>query len=605
MSERAFSLVAIALAILPLQTPRDVREEPKGTAVIAGVVSAADTGRPLRLSQVSLSGDALTANRSFVTGADGRFEFADLPGGRYSLQIYRPGFLRTQYGAKRPNGPGTSVVVTDGQRATDLVVRLTKLASISGTVYDQSGEPVPGVSVEALTYTMRTGVRMLSSVYGKALSTDDRGVYRYAGLDAGDYLMAAGPSRAIGGVRVLAASDIDRALQALASGRLPAENATEKELVSYAPVYFPGTTDLAGAETITLKDGEDRSGIDLHLQFVPTARLDGTIVMPDGQPASNVPLAVKITSVPDSMDLFRVGDPGQARSDAQGRFSFSSVAPGQYEITARVGAPAPSVDPFGQTVTSSPALLFAQSSVIVSGSDATVALTLQPGVTIAGSLVFDGTTKPPTDMRGIRVSLAAPAYAASVGATATQANADGTFRIAGVAPGRFRLAATVPGSSPTSGWALRSAILSTPSGPVDALDAPIEIRLGMNLDNVVMTFTDHPAELSGALQTPAGVVPSDYFIIVFATDRAQWGPQSRRTVMARPTTAGRYSVRNLPPGEYYLAAVTDLLPNEWFDPAFLESLVPSATTLTIGDSEQRVQNLKIGGAYFDPPSRRF
>jgi hypothetical protein len=125
---------------------------------------------------------------------------------------------------------------------------------------------------------------------------------------------------------------------------------------------------------------------------------------------------------------------------------------------------------------------------------------------------------------------------------------------------------------------------------------PVEVRLGQNFDNVVITFTDRPAELSGALQTPAGVVPSDYFIIVFATDRAQWGPQSRRTVMARPTTAGRYSVRNLPPGEYYFAAVTDVLPNEWFDPAFLELLVPAAKKLTIAEGEQKVNDFRISGS---------
>jgi hypothetical protein len=595
MTARLMTSVAIALAILPSQTPRDVRDEPKGTAIIAGTVTASDTGRPLRLSQVRLSGDTLLTSRALVTGADGRFEFGDLAAGHYAIEVYHAGFVRTQYGAKRSNGPGTSLVVTDGQHATDLVVRLTRSASINGTVYDQSGEPVPGISVEALEYTMRTGVRTLSSVYGSAPATDDRGIYRYSGLVAGDYLVAAGPGRAIGGVQVLAATDIDRALQAIASGQTPVTAMSTGGLVTFAPVYFPGTLDLANAETITLKDGEDRSGIDLHLQFVPTARLEGTIVMPDGQPAANVPLAAKIVGVPTSLDLFRGGDPGTARSDAQGRFNFPFVAPGTYEVTARVGGPPPNVEPFGQTVPSSPGLLFAQSTVTVAGSDQTVSLALQPGVTVAGAVVFNGTAKPPADMRGIRVTLAAPAYAGSAGATATQASPDGTFRISGVAPGRFRLAATVPGSSATSGWALRSAMVPMPGGPVDALDAPIDIRLGMALDNVVITFTDRPAELSGALATPPGVVPSDYFIIVFATDRREWGAQSRRTVMARPTTAGKYSVRNVPPGEYYVAAVTDVMPNEWYDSSFLDALVAAAAKVTITEAEQKVENLRIGG----------
>jgi hypothetical protein len=145
----------------------------------------------------------------------------------------------------------------------------------------------------------------------------------------------------------------------------------------------------------------------------------------------------------------------------------------------------------------------------------------------------------------------------------------------------------VPGSTAAAGWAPRSAIVNG----TDAMDAPIEIRQGA--DGIVITFTDHPTELSGLLQTPAGVAASDYFIIIFATDRAQWSAQSRRTVMARPTNLGRYAVRNLPPGEYYLAAVTDVIQNEWFDPAFLESLVPASIRVTLGESERKMQDVRI------------
>ena len=597
MSARLCAVViSLAMAAVPLQTPRDVRPEPTGTATIGGVVAASDTGRPLRLTQVRLSGDMLLTSRTFVTGADGRFLFAGLAAGRYSLEIFHGGFVRAQYGAKRPNGPGTSVVVADGQQATSLDVRLTKFASISGTVFDQSGEPIPGVSVEALVHDAD---RRPHAVVGVRQCAGDR---RSRCLSVhgprGRRLSPCGGSEPRDRRRADALDDRRRSRPAGAGIRHDADRrrAERQEAGHLRARVLPGTTELANAATITLKDGEDRSGIDLRLQFVPTARLEGTIVGPDGQPAANVPLAAKIVSVPYSMDLFRVGDPGTARSDAQGRFSFPFVAPGQYEITARLGGPPPNLDPFFQTVPSTAGLLFAQSTVTVAGSDQTVSLSLQPGITLSGSIVFDGPSTPPTDIRGMRVTLAAPAYAPSIGATATQASPDGTFRITGVAPGRYRLSTSAPGSSATSGWALRSAIVNTPSGPVDALDVPVEVRLGQNFDNVVITFTDRPAELSGALQTPAGVVASDYFIIVFATDRAQWGPQSRRTVMARPTTAGRYSVRNLPPGEYYFAAVTDVLPNEWFDPAFLELLVPAAKKLTIAEGEQKMNDFRIGGS---------
>jgi hypothetical protein len=47
------------------------------------------------------------------------------------------------------------------------------------------------------------------------------------------------------------------------------------------------------------------------------------------------------------------------------------------------------------------------------------------------------------------------------------------------------------------------------------------------------------------------------------------------------------------PGEYYLAAATDV---ESLDTAaYIEQFIPSAIKITIGLGEKKVQDLKIGG----------
>src|SRR5205814_9794154 len=141
--------------------------EPTGAASISGIVRTADAaGRPLRLALVTLTGDQLLAGRQFYTGDDGRFEFRDLPAGPYTLSASKTSYMREAYGAKRQGGSGTSIALGDGQKLTDLAIGLSKYGVITGTIYDQSGEPVQGVSVEVLAYTMRTGWRTLSSVYG-------------------------------------------------------------------------------------------------------------------------------------------------------------------------------------------------------------------------------------------------------------------------------------------------------------------------------------------------------------------------------------------------------------------------------------------------------
>jgi hypothetical protein len=67
----------------------------------------------------------------------------------------------------------------------------------------------------------------------------------------------------------------------------------------------------------------------------------------------------------------------------------------------------------------------------------------------------------------------------------------------------------------------------------------------------------------------------------------------------RPGTDGKYSFVDLPPGDYVLAAVTDMEPDAWRDSDFLRSLVASGVQVTIAEGEQKTQDLRIGRAIQD------
>jgi hypothetical protein len=83
-------------------------------------------------------------------------------------------------------------------------------------------------------------------------------------------------------------------------------------------------------------------------------------------------------------------------------------------------------------------------------------------------------------------------------------------------------------------------------------------------------------------------------VVAFSTDRANWRIGSRRNLTARPATDGSYELADLPPGEYYLALVTDLDPVDWQLPESLESLSQTSVKIRVAEGAKIVQDLKSG-----------
>jgi len=310
--------------------------------------------------------------------------------------------------------------------------------------------------------------------------------------------------------------------------------------------------------------------------------------------------------------------------NAQGEFKYSNVPPGQYRIVAKVrrgateaanisagsgfssgggGAPTATVPSGGGSLGPNPEQLFAVADITVRGEDiAGVGLTLQPGGTIAGKLAFDSGAAPvPSDFTAIRVGLTlqggsyqSTTGAMTVGNSASQVNpvgvaADGSFQVINIGPGPYTLSCQLP-QDLLKTWKLRSAVVDGR----DLMDAPIE-GPNINLTGVTLTLSDKRTEISGALQVGPGQSASDYYVIVFSADRTHWRIGSRRSLSTKPGTDNRYVLPELPAGDYYLAALTDLDPIDWQTPASLEQIVPFGVRVHIAEGEKKIQDLKIGG----------
>lgn len=640
--------LALVFAAMLTQQPRDVRPAIKlGTAVLAGVVVNDETpSRPLRRAGVSVLGTDDPQVRLTTTDDSGRFVMPALPAGKYLVTVSKPPYVDTVYGARLPGRPGTQIVLKEGENRSDLVVRMIRGGAITGVITDEHGQPAVGVSVELVQPQRRPGdqmlgmmVVMLTQMMLPRQTTDDRGMYRFSGVPPGDYIISATPADLAGGeATVLTPETVQSAVRDLESSSKPASptpprpastvigpderpqrpvqsagmsftNVSEigmtgrggiGQTIGYAAVYYPGTTNAADAATITLSPGEERTNIDIVARPIPTARIEGVVFGPDGQPARGATIQLRGVDRIESFATMFTSLMRAAQTRPDGSFTITGVAPGRYTVHARMrgmpltpgtpGSPQPGPPP------SAPGF-WAVAEVSVDGLPVTgLAMTLQPGMTISGRVAVDGASPQASPEMSTVTVAARPVNVidfATMVTGAARVAADGTFSITGLTPGTYRLSGQAMAQGPAPPLWMD---VSVRLGAREVSDLAFELRPGEDIGDAVVTLTNRTQDLSGTLQDASGRPATEYTMIVFPADKAYWLPESRRILTARPATDGQFAFRGMqgpPAGEYLLAAVTDLRPNEQYDPAFLEALSKQAIKLTIGPGEIKKQDVKI------------
>jgi len=639
-----------------------------GTGVIAGTVMTDEqTPQPVRRAAVSVvNTDGSVARTTFTDGA-GRFTLSTLPEGRYSLSATKAPFLRTNYGARRYDLPGTPIILKDAARMADVALRLQRGGVLSGRITDENGEPAFGVSIRLLQVRTQFGERAyvpVSTVGTSTDTTDDRGAFRLFGLPPGEYVVSASPRTPAGEIRAMTEQEIREVMQAVQQQQqaaaqaaqptsIPGQNAAptpqpapsdvDKVTVAFTPVFYPGTTVAASAASVTLGPGEERNGVDFALRLVRTGTIEGTVSVPQGI----APQSVQLLMVPNTtgtnggnvtLDMVSMQ---RAVVGADGRFKYTGVAPGQYTISAQANRPSGGAGPppppppppqpgavAGQAATFTRIVMgtggggempppvmdtmmftpfgdqagtpyWAQADVAIDGAPvAGVSLALQPGLTITGRVEFKSANTRGADFKRVQLNLSPTGngnglrIATSV--PTVQIDETGKFTITGVVPGRYRLignAPVAPGSGPGAPWRMGSAIVKGR----DVLDFPLDVTPGDDLTNAVVTFTDATQSIGGSLQDGSGRPAPDYSIVIFAAEKAYWTQGSRRVRTVRPGTDGKFTVSNLPPGDYRMAAVVDVAPTDINDPAFLEQIVGASFAIKLGVGENKTQDLKIAG----------
>jgi hypothetical protein len=472
-----------------------------------------------------------------VTADDGRFRFADVAEGRYELVVAHTGLAPVPQG----NSRGVAVHVGRGQAVEGLALRLQPEGVIPGRLYGESGSPLAGADVEALSLRAAGGPQSLVPV--ATTRTDERGEFRIGGLAAGQYFVVARDSA------FRKAGDTAGALR-------------------YPATFYPSGISAAAAKPVTVTAGTEAPRIEFRVTLIQPARVSGVL-----RTAGRKPLqSGVVVLVPRDGSILDTLPSDDIEMTPDGRFVFRNVPPGSYQLRARA-----SVDP------KQVALFGTLALDVQPGRDVdNVTVSLLPGAAIHGRVEWTG-GKPPGRAGSLRVR-APLADETTFGDSLTgNVNLDGSFRLRGVMAGRHYL--TVEGLPTGAG------VVSVVVGGRDVLLQPIEVRESEQLNDVRIVLSTTVTELAGQVRDAKGRPAADALVLATPQGAATWSAVDARFQSGRADADGRYRISGLPPGAYRIAALAGSDELAAWRPDWFRRVEPHAQSITLGAADKRTVDL--------------
>lgn len=521
-------------------------QEPTGTAFIGGRVTSS-TGQPVAGAVLrTWSYDVMPLPKMARTNADGRFEFPDLPAGRFVLVLWVNPTLSVNYGAKDAGGDATPIDLRAGQRFERADFTTPRPSVVEGVVTDEFGNPAPNVSVSLSRIEFIADKhRLVPLEMGPARVTDDKGRYRIPNVPPGTYY--------VGGT----------------TGIYIDQNASG----GFAPTFFPGTTDPSMATPVGVAVGLELSGVSFAL--VPAAMGTVSGVMVDSSGAATRGM---IILTPGDLGTVTSASMARATTAADGTFTLRNVPPGSYTLQGFGAGPSG-----GGSVRDAP---FGTAAVTVnSDTQEGVRVSVRSGTAMRGRLVFEG--GPPPAVAEVRVATQPIEFETNPivggGPVASVINADWTFSL-GNNFGRRIVRADVR----QPGWTIKRITMAGR----DVTHDPLDFRKG-DVEAVEITLTNNAPTLAGTVVDRNGARVYDYAVILFAADRSRWTFMSQFVQQARANQDGGFKTLGVPPGDYLAVALSSVQGREWQDPVLLQQFESQAQRITLGEGETRTIQLPL------------
>lgn len=445
-----------------------------------------------------------------TTDQDGNYRIANVAPGNYEVIPSAPAYVM----AEKKDVRSRFVLVGEDDNLEGINFSLVRGGVITGRITDADGRPMIQQAVTILRDTSQNqpppqpGRTQRTLFPYKTVQTDDRGIYRVFGLQAGRYKVASGRSD-------------DPELFVPTTGRSV-----------YGQVFYPDATQQDKATVIDVTEGSEANDIDIALgRPLQTFSAAGRVIDSDRQtPIPNLRFGLQRWNGQRAEFVST-----STASNAQGDFIVEGLLPGKYGIylfpnqSNEMRAEATSFEIFDQDITG-------------------VVVKLAKGATVSGVVVIDTESKAVQAKLSnlqLRSFISSPDGRGVVSSSAVSPIApDGSFRLAGLASGNL-IINLGSSNSPLEPRGFRLVRIERDGAVVTGA---FELKDGEQVNGVRLTLTYATSTLRGVVTTANGPLPPGVNISVRLSKPGQ------QTGMHPPVVdeRGHFLIQGIPAGTYEL-----------------------------------------------------
>jgi hypothetical protein len=520
---------------------------------IRGVVVDDVTGAPISGLSVEVMGvqAGRVLARSVKTDARGQFRFDNLPpGSGYQLVVTGEKLQPIAHGQRNWDEPWVPLTLESGQQLSNVRIAVRLPASILGRVVDSRGKGLSGARVTAMATVYKEGRRVLE--IAKSAVTNSGGNFELFDVSSGLYYIRVLPSNP-DQTRILLSEPIE--LDRPAGRRIPLRSEPE----GHPLTYFPSSTTVDSARTVTVLAGETVDNVNITVGKVRTSRVQGLI--------THYATGAALTS--GQVVMQRPGSSVQSNwtrvSEVRGgRFDIRAVLPGSYIVWA--------------SANENGVRLWSRMPVeVVEGRTHQIDLKASPAPEVSGRITLEGRTETteadftrlsvhlvpdvlaPIDGTLSRLELEVPALAATPAI-------DGHFTLRDVPPWNYRVVVAPGTGIPSNAGAGlgRVYVKAIRNGEADIADNGLEMSDAFTGSLEIVLASD-PGGLDGRVLNENGqdAALSTVALVPDARQRID------RYFSTNTSGTGRFRFQGLPPGSYRVFAWQNPPVGAWLDPDFL------------------------------------